>query len=131
MFLIFEASGESVKLPAQRTKNVSTCQRALHAYVSMCLPCLRAHMPTYLVCSGAVRAYILTCLGCLRALRVLVLTRQRVLSACVSTCLACLCTHVSRWFAILLAHVQTCLESLAWQSLRDYVITCQHALPLR
>ena len=101
----------------------STCLACLRAYVPMCFVCLRAHVSTCLAC---LRAH------CQRALRALVLTCQPVLSAYmshVSTCLACLCTQVSTSFAISLAYVQTCLESLTWQDLNDHVITCQHALP--
>ena len=104
---IFHNKVECAKLCALHAKNMLACQRALHAYVLICLVCLLAHEPTCFVCLHA---------QVLRALCAYVLTSQRALCAYLLMCQCALCAYLLTCLACLCAHVPMCLSA--------YVLTC-------
>ena len=117
--------------------SVLMCQRVLRVHVPCKLTNSHASVPCVLLWSRANLSCVLTLsrvnvasvLTCQRALRAHVPVRFECLRAS-RVNMPCLYIHVSTGLASSHAHVSTCLESPASHGLHNYVITCQHVLPL-
>ena len=130
---------ESAKSRALHAKNVSTCQRALHAYVFTCHRALHAYV---LTCQHALRAYVVTwqctcVLACSLSNMPCLLTCLNGNMPCGLTCslvnVPCMFmgSHVNVPYVLTSLRALKMLLSFPRHCLCNHVMTCQHTLPLQ